>query len=173
MNLSDRVALVTGGASGIGRGIAGVLLSRGARVAITDVRPEALEETRAYFSGYRGRVLTYPLDVSDRPAFGGVVSYIERDLGLIEVLINNAGVGYSGVPLHQTPDNDIDWVLDVNLKGVLNGQDLGSVKIILGSRILGNELAHVMAVDDPIIHLEVAVALVALAAVLAAIPDLI
>ncbi len=121
MNLSDRVALVTGGASGIGRGIAGVLLSRGARVAITDVRPEALEETRAYFSGYRERVLTYPLDVSDRPAFGGVVSYIERDLGLIEVLINNAGVGYSGVPLHQTPDNDIDWVLDVNLKGVLNG----------------------------------------------------
>jgi NAD(P)-dependent dehydrogenase (short-subunit alcohol dehydrogenase family) len=136
---TGRVALVTGGASGIGRGIAEALLARGVAVAVCDLRPDALEAT---FGDLRsaGRVAGHVLDVTDRAALRRVVDAVESDLGAIDILVNNAGVGYSGTPLHETPDEDIDWVIDVNLRAVLSG-----IRTVV-PRMVGRRRGHVLNV---------------------------
>lgn len=101
-------ALVTGGASGIGRATAELLAARGARVAVLDLDPTTVEKP---LTGYRA-------DVSDDASVREAVATAVADLGGLDVLINNAGIGAQGT----VEDNDdAQWhtVLDVNVLGIV------------------------------------------------------
>jgi NAD(P)-dependent dehydrogenase (short-subunit alcohol dehydrogenase family) len=120
-DLKGKTAVVTGAASGIGRGIAHRLAEAGAHVALCDIEAGPLAEVQAEVRRQGVEARTYVLDVSDRAAVYRVADQVESDFGKIHVVCNNAGVAYPSVPLDETPDNDIDWVIGVNLFGVANG----------------------------------------------------
>ncbi len=90
MKLDDRIALVTGGGSGIGRAIALLFAEEGAQVVVNDVRPEAARETVAAMNGRRGRAIA--ADVADSGAVRAMFAEIARDFGRLDVLVNNAGI---------------------------------------------------------------------------------
>lgn len=90
MKLDDRIALVTGGGSGIGRAIALLFAEEGAQVVVNDVRPEAARETVAAMGGRRGRAIA--ADVADSGAVRAMFAEIARDFGRLDVLVNNAGI---------------------------------------------------------------------------------
>jgi NAD(P)-dependent dehydrogenase (short-subunit alcohol dehydrogenase family) len=116
-SLSGKVALVTGGASGIGAGIARVLARRGAVVAIGDLDARAAAEVAA---GLPGGGLGLWLDVTDRASTSAAVAQVEERLGSVDVLVNNAGVS-NVAPFLDITDQDWDRLMEVNLHGVRNG----------------------------------------------------
>jgi NAD(P)-dependent dehydrogenase (short-subunit alcohol dehydrogenase family) len=111
MSFKGRTALVTGGASGIGRALAGALTRSGARVVVADIDGEAVARTAADL-GIGGR----QLDVSDEAAFRALVD----DVGDIDLLFNNAGISMGG-PTHEFTGAHWRRIIDVNLLGVVNG----------------------------------------------------
>jgi NAD(P)-dependent dehydrogenase (short-subunit alcohol dehydrogenase family) len=117
--MSDKIALVTGAADGIGRACALTLAREGARVFAADVDRDGLAET-AGLAGPAGVVEAVPLDVTSEVEWAGVVSEIERKAGALHALVNNAGLCISA-PLLETT-NDI-WRRQqaVNLDGVFLG----------------------------------------------------
>jgi NAD(P)-dependent dehydrogenase (short-subunit alcohol dehydrogenase family) len=119
--LSGRVAVVTGGAAGIGRGIVGALLDEGCRVVIADVEAPVLASTVADLSG-RGDVRGVVCDVSDPVSVAALAERVYDELGVCHVLWNNAGVtsGGGGNPWEQEP-NDWRWCFGVNVFGTANG----------------------------------------------------
>jgi NAD(P)-dependent dehydrogenase (short-subunit alcohol dehydrogenase family) len=120
-NLKDKVAFVTGGSSGIGLGIVKVLAEEGMKVAFSYRNAAHRDETLAYFASRpQQRVHPVELDVTDRAGLVREADKIERLLGPVQVLVNNAGVAVHGLLEHATYD-DWDWVLSVNLGGVVNG----------------------------------------------------
>lgn len=113
IDLSGRVALVTGSTRGIGRAIADRLGAAGARVAVTGRDAERAREVAAALSpGARG----YACDVSDTAAVAGLVERVEEELGAVDILVNNAGLTRDNV-LFRIKDEDWDAVLDANLRG--------------------------------------------------------
>jgi NAD(P)-dependent dehydrogenase (short-subunit alcohol dehydrogenase family) len=118
-NLPGKTAFVTGGASGIGLGIAKALLGAGMNVVIADIRDDHLAQARAEL-GTPERVLALKLDVTDRAAYARAADAAEARFGKIHLLCNNAGVAVVG-PTELATYADWDWVLGVNLGGVVNG----------------------------------------------------
>ena len=119
-SLSGRVVAITGGARGIGRATADALGRKGCRVAIGDLHLEVAEQTA---SSLGGGVVALPLDVTDRSSFTAFVDEAERQLGPVDILINNAGL----MPVTQLVDESDDSVrrqLDINLYGVIVGSQL-------------------------------------------------
>ncbi|MFO7277902.1 MAG: SDR family NAD(P)-dependent oxidoreductase [Pseudomonadota bacterium] len=121
-NLSGRVAFITGGASGIGLGIAGALVDAGMKVVLADLRQDHIDEALAGFErqGRRQSVHAIRLDVTDRAAMAAAADETERVFGKVHVLVNNAGVGIQG-PFRGITYEDWDFGLAVNLGGVVNG----------------------------------------------------
>lgn len=123
-NLPGKTALVTGGASGIGLGIAKALLGAGMNVAIADIRDDHLAQGSAELADVAGgatdRVLALKLDVTDRANYAAVADTIEARFGKIHILVNNAGVAVVG-PTDLATFADWDWVMGVNLGGTING----------------------------------------------------
>ena len=117
--ISGATAFITGGARGIGLGLARGLADRGARLALVDIDAEALEAARDELSD-RTQVVTRVLDVRDREAFAEVADDVERQLGPVSLLFNNAGVA-GGCSVTQMTYEHWDWMLGVNLHGVANG----------------------------------------------------
>src|SRR4051794_12907703 len=114
-NFAGRVAVVTGGASGIGRGIAENLVAAGATVAVADVDIEAATRT----AGEIGAVAE-AVDVTDPDSVQALAGRVVQRHGRVDVVVNNAGVG----PLATFDDlllADFHWVMDVNFWGVLHG----------------------------------------------------
>jgi NAD(P)-dependent dehydrogenase (short-subunit alcohol dehydrogenase family) len=109
--------LVTGGAAGIGKALATVLIADGADVTISDVDDSALTAARAQL-GDRAQAVT--LDVRNREGFQQCVDDVIERCGRLDVLINNAGVALGG-PTHELSGAHWDLCLDVNLTGVVNG----------------------------------------------------
>ena len=118
-NLPGKTAFVTGGASGIGLGIAKALLGAGMNVAIADIRDDHLAAAAAEL-GSPERVLPIKLDVTDRAAFAAAADATEARFGKIHILCNNAGVAVVG-PTELATFDDWDWVMGVNVGGTING----------------------------------------------------
>jgi len=117
--MDGRLALVTGAASGIGLATVHEMARRGARVVMTDVdeaglatAAEALRETGA-------TVFTRTVDVSDREQVMALAAWVDAEIGPLDVLVNNAGVGYSGA-IADTPIAEWRRLIDVNLLGPLH-----------------------------------------------------
>jgi NAD(P)-dependent dehydrogenase (short-subunit alcohol dehydrogenase family) len=118
-NLPGKTAFVTGGASGIGLGIAKALLRAGMHVVIADVRDDHLQAAQAEL-GSAARLLALKLDVTDRAAYARAADATENRFGKIHLLCNNAGVAVVGPTILATYA-DWDWVMGVNLGGTING----------------------------------------------------
>jgi NAD(P)-dependent dehydrogenase (short-subunit alcohol dehydrogenase family) len=118
-DLPGKTAFVTGGASGIGLGIAKALVGAGMNVVIADIRDDHLAAATAEL-GHSSRVLALKLDVTDRAAYARAADAAETRFGNIHVLCNNAGVAVVG-PTELATFADWDWVLGVNLGGTVNG----------------------------------------------------
>jgi len=120
-DLKGKVAFITGGASGIGLGIAKACAKYGMKVVIADKRQHALDEAMVYFKEKKLPVHPINLDVTDREAYARAADETERVFGKIHVLVNNAGVGPAGGPAETTTYKDWDYAVGVNLGGVING----------------------------------------------------
>lgn len=118
-NLADKTAFVTGGASGIGLGIAKALLGAGMNVTIADIRQDHLDSAVAELNG-GNRVLALQLDVTNRVQFAEAADGAEAKFGKVHILVNNAGVAVVG-PTELATYADWDWVMGVNLGGSING----------------------------------------------------
>lgn len=119
-NVEGKVAFITGGASGMGLGMARVFVRAGIKVVIADVRRDHLDQALAYFKGAEHSVHAIELDVADRAAMWRAADETERVFGKVHILCNNAAVGIIGPALDATFD-DWDWGLGVNIGGVVNG----------------------------------------------------
>lgn len=115
--LSGAVVAITGAGGGIGRGLARAMARRGANLALCDLNEGALVETISLIptSAVVGRAFA----LSDADAMASFFDAAERELGAIEVLVNNAGVGYNGVAAWEAPLNDWMWVFEVNVLGAV------------------------------------------------------
>jgi len=118
-DLSARTAFVTGAASGIGLALTRALLDEGMTVAAADCDGSALEQATEGLGG-PDRLLTLPLDVTDRAAMAAARDATIATFGAVDLLCNNAGVG-GGAPIHQAEFEDWDWMLGINVGGVVNG----------------------------------------------------
>ncbi len=121
-DLQGKIAIVTGGASGIGLGIAKRLVAAGMKVVLADLRQDHLDTALDDFArSQQGRsVHGIRLDVTDRAAMAAAADETERVFGKLHVAVNNAGVGIEG-PLSAATYDDWDFGLGVNLGGVVNG----------------------------------------------------
>jgi NAD(P)-dependent dehydrogenase (short-subunit alcohol dehydrogenase family) len=113
-----RVAVVTGAASGIGLGLCERFAAEGMHVVMADVEEPALAKAAA---GIAGSVLPVVTDVSDRAAVDALRDAALSAFGAVHVVCNNAGVGGPHGSLWECPPGEWDWVLGVNLEGVMNG----------------------------------------------------
>ena len=115
--ISDSVAVVTGGASGIGKGIVGALLRHGAKVVIADIEQSSIDETVAEMSGH-GDVTGIRTDITDEASVKALADAVYERHGKVNLLYNNAGVtsGGGGKPWQQEP-NDWRWCFGVNVFG--------------------------------------------------------
>jgi NAD(P)-dependent dehydrogenase (short-subunit alcohol dehydrogenase family) len=121
-NVAGKVAFITGGASGIGLGIAGAFVEAGMKVVLADLRQDHIDEALADFDrrGQSRNVHAIRIDVTDRSALAAAADETERLFGKLHVLANNAGVGIQG-PFKGVTYADWDFGLAVNLGGVVNG----------------------------------------------------
>ncbi len=120
-DLKGKTAYVSGAASGIGFGIASALAQAGASIAMVDIRADALAEARARLHNLGAHVETFVSDVSDAALLEETARAIDAAFGPIHIVCNNAGVSMLGVRLEDIPRSDWDWVIDVNINGVING----------------------------------------------------
>ncbi len=118
MRVDGKVALVTGGGSGLGQAIAVGLAQAGADIALTELpgREAAAAQTVQLVDVAGRRAAAWPLDVTKLPVIADVVGDVIARLGRIDMLVNNAGINIPRLALDVTED-DWDRVLDINLKG--------------------------------------------------------
>ena len=117
MRLAGKVALITGGGSGIGRGIAIRFAEEGADVAIADRNREAAESVAKEIAHFEGRNLAIEADVTKRVDCEGMVADTVAAMGKLDVFVGNAGIGRAA-PFLETSEADWEAVIDTNLTGV-------------------------------------------------------
>lgn len=117
--ITGRTAVITGGGSGIGMGLARELARQGARVAIADIMVANAEEVAASIRAEGGEALALECDVCDRDSIRAMKAAVEVAFGPAQLLFANAGAT-SFDPLVEMSDDDVDWILQVNLHGVMN-----------------------------------------------------
>jgi NAD(P)-dependent dehydrogenase (short-subunit alcohol dehydrogenase family) len=125
IDLSGRVALVTGASSGLGAQFARTLASAGAAVVLAARRVERLKELRARIEGEGGDAHVVAMDVTDITSIRAAVAHAETEVGSIDILVNNAGVGTTQL-LTEVSEEEYDFVFDTNVKGAFfTAQEVG------------------------------------------------
>lgn len=119
-NLEDKVVVITGAASGIGRSLAIKLAKDGCKLALSDVNEAGLEETVTMLGIGSEKVFTKKLDVANEADFNAFASDVVAKFGSADILINNAGVNHNGKVI-DTPTEDLKWIFDINFWGVVYG----------------------------------------------------
>ena len=125
IEIEGKTAFITGGASGIGLGMAKVFAAAGMNVIVADLRRDHLEQAEAELAeaGHKARTRFLLLDVTDRGAYAAAAEEAERAFGKIHVLCNNAGIGILR-SIGTASWEDWDWAVDVNLTAIFNGVKL-------------------------------------------------
>lgn len=120
-NLSNKVVVITGAGSGIGRALAVNLAGKGARLALSDVNEAGLGETvELALKAGSPDVHTARLDVADKAAFASYATEVAAHFGQVNVVINNAGVALAGDAVDLTYE-DMEWIVGINFWGVVYG----------------------------------------------------
>lgn len=120
-DFNNKVVVVTGGASGIGKALARAFLAAGAKVVLSDVERQALEATRDELAAGGATVRAIVTDVSKPESVNALADAVFDEFGNCHVLCNNAGVSVTNTNVWDTTPNDWQWVLGVNLRGVAHG----------------------------------------------------
>jgi len=118
--LEQRVAVVTGAGSGIGRATSVLLAKRGCRLAVADVNPQGLEETAGLIRAHGGSVSVHHVDVSDRARMQRLPEEVLSAQGGVHILINNAGVSVNAKFMDHSIE-DFEWLMGINFWGVVYG----------------------------------------------------
>lgn len=121
MNVSDAVAVVTGAGSGIGKELALLLARKGALLALNDFNAEMLAETQREIEAAGGQVMGEAFDVGCRESMQGFAQRVEDHYGRVDIVVNNAGVALGPMNLEDVSDSDFEWIVKVNMWGVING----------------------------------------------------
>jgi NAD(P)-dependent dehydrogenase (short-subunit alcohol dehydrogenase family) len=121
LELTDRVAVVTGAASGIGRALAERFASERMRVVLADIEEEPLARAASAIEGRGAPVLAVPTDVSSAQQVEALREKTLRTFGAVHLVCNNAGVGGGSGPVWERTLEDWEWTLGVNLWGVIHG----------------------------------------------------
>lgn len=119
-NLRDKVVVVTGAASGIGRAYAQAFAAEGAHLVLADIEAAPLEATCQALTKAGARAVAIPTDVTEVSQLEALAAAAERELGGVHIVCNNAGVAPIG-PILETRLEDWRWVLEVNVLGVVHG----------------------------------------------------
>ena len=120
-DFSERVAVITGGASGIGRALGRRFAAEGARVVLADVEAGALARTAKELAADGADVTEAVCDVTDPASVDSLAEHVYATHGAVHVLVNNAGVGPPSAKVWETTPNDWRWVHSVNVFGVAHG----------------------------------------------------
>ncbi len=120
IDLKGKGAVVTGAASGIGRAIAFALGRAGMKVALADIQKDKVERAAAEARGAGIDAVSLAVDVSDDGSVAAAAHEIDQRVGKLHIAINNAGIAFHGTPLQETSATDWQWVLGVNVLGVIN-----------------------------------------------------
>ena len=139
--LMNRVAVVTGAGSGIGRATSLRLAERGCRLALADVDRAGLEQTQRSIAALGRPVSTHVVDVADRARMQAFVDEVVSEHGGVHILVNNAGVSVSALFADQSLE-DFEWVININLWGVING-----CKLFL-PHLLAAEEGHIVNISS-------------------------
>jgi NAD(P)-dependent dehydrogenase (short-subunit alcohol dehydrogenase family) len=118
INFSGRTAFVTGGANGVGIGLVRALLAEGCKVAMADIRQDAIDKALASLDN--NEVMGIKVDVSSRDAMAKAADEVETRFGPVSLLFNNAGVNLFQT-IEESSYDDWDWLMGVNLHGPING----------------------------------------------------
>ena len=116
--LQDKVALVTGGAAGIGAGIVCAFVKQGAQVAVGDI---AREKGTSLTEELGGSACLIPLDVSDEASFTAAIDSAVNHWGRLDILVNNAGVVFPAAPVQDTSLEEYETLMGVNVRGAYLG----------------------------------------------------
>lgn len=120
MNIEGKVVLVTGAGRGIGKAIALRLAREGADIAIVDLKDEQMQEVAAQVRELGRKAITFTGDVANREEVFAAVEHAERELGGLDIIVNNAGIAQVQPILEVTPE-EFDQIVGVNIAGVLWG----------------------------------------------------
>ena len=134
MDINEKICVITGGASGIGLGLAKALISRGGQVVIADINEDG---AAAAAEALGPQASAAALDVRRSDSFEALADHVYATFGRVDVMVNNAGVS-GGRHLLETPEDEIDWVIDINLKGVWRGTS------VFGKRMCDQSTASVI-----------------------------
>jgi len=148
-NLSGKIAVVTGGGSGIGRAIASTFARQGATVVVLDLDEAAARDTADAIAAGGGRADGGACDVADGVSVRGAFDRLVRDHRRLDILVNNAGVAHVGT-IEQTPEEDFDRLYRVNVKGVyLCSQAAVPVMVRQGGGVILNMASIVSLIGVP------------------------
>ena len=120
-DFKGKTAIVTGAASGIGLGIAKALAHAGANIVLADVRAGPLEAATKAIEATGARAIGVTADVSDPDSVAAAGQAALDAFGALHIAVNNAGVAMHGTPVEAVTPQEWDWVIGVNVKGVING----------------------------------------------------
>jgi NAD(P)-dependent dehydrogenase (short-subunit alcohol dehydrogenase family) len=121
IDISGKTAIVTGAASGIGLGIATALAEAGANVVMADIQKDAVEQAAHGLSGTNKRVMPVRIDVTLEQSVIDTLAEAERNFGKLHIACNNAGVPMHGTRIVDVPPADWEFVLGVNVWGIIHG----------------------------------------------------
>ncbi len=137
-DFNGKVAVITGAASGIGRGIAERCVTEGMKVVLADIEDASLAKTESDLKAAGGTVLAVRTDVSKRSDVEALAQRTLEAFGHVHLLVNNAGIGAGGSPWEATW-NDWEWSIGVNLWGVIHG-----VKVFTPLMLAQNTECHIV-----------------------------